>query len=389
MTSEHRLQSFHVMAKPAGAACNLRCEYCYFLKKANLYPDGVMRMSDEIMEAYIKQTIAAHRVPDVTIAWQGGEPTLMGLEFFRRSMEIEKKYARPGMRIENTVQTNGVLIDKEWCCFLRENNFLVGLSLDGPREVHDAYRRDKSGNPVFDKVVGAVRLMQQENVQFNILCTVNAANSVYALDVYRFFRDEMQTPYLQFIPVVERDNETGFQEGARVTERSVEPEQYGRFLIEIFDEWVRNDVGKVFVQFFDGVLASWLRGISTICVLRPTCGESVALEHNGDVYSCDHFVEPDHHIGNILQSDISEIVNSPKQREFGAAKFETLPRECQECEYLFTCHGECPKNRISESGVNYLCPGLKAFFTHTEAPMHKMADLLRRGFYADEIMRIK
>lgn len=383
-----RLSSFHVMAKPAGADCNLHCDYCFFLKKAELYPDSRLRMSDEVMETYIRQTIESHKTPAVTIAWQGGEPTLMGLDFFRRSIEIEKKYLKPGMRVENTIQTNGVLIDENWCSFLRENNFLVGLSLDGPKKLHDAYRKDRSGNSVFDRVVRAVKLMQAHDVQFNILCTINAVNSKHPLEVYRFFRDELQTPYLQFIPIVERDNDTGFQEGDRVTERSVHPEQYGRFITEIFDEWVRRDVGKMFVLFFDGVLASWVRGYSNLCVLRPTCGENVVLEHNGDMYSCDHFVEPDHLLGNIRQAHISDLVNSDKQKSFGAAKHVTLPKQCLECEYLFTCHGECPKNRISDSGINYLCEGLKAFFRHIEMPMQIMAHLLKSGHFADEVMQI-
>ena len=385
--------AFHVMAKPTGSQCNLECAYCFFLKKEQLYPDSNFRMSDEMMESYIRQTIQAHRVPEVTIAWQGGEPTLMGLDFFRRAVEVEKKYARPGMRIENTLQTNGVLINDEWCEFLHENNFLVGLSLDGPRHLHDAFRRDKAGNSVFDKVVRAARLMQKHKVEFNILCTVNAKNSQHPLEVYRFFRDELGARYIQFIPIVERDNETGNQEGTRITDRSVRPEQYGRFLIEIFDEWVRRDVGKMFVQFFDGVLASYVRGRSTLCILCPACGEGVALEHNGDLYSCDHFVEPRHLLGNISRTPLTELVTSEKQRSFGQAKSNTLPRYCRECEFVFTCHGECPKNRVlstpdGEPGLNWLCAGLKAFFAHTQRHMRIMADLLRRGQFADGIMNI-
>jgi uncharacterized protein len=381
------------MAKPTGAACNMQCDYCFFLKKEKLYPGSRFRMTDEVMESYIRQTIEAHETPQVTIAWQGGEPTLMGLDFFRRSVEVEKTYLRPGMAVENTIQTNGTLIDEEWCRFLHENGFLVGLSLDGPRELHDAYRRDRGGNSVFDRVVRAARLMQDHEVEFNVLCTVNAANSHYPLEVYRFFRDELAAPYIQFIPIVERDNADGFQEGSIVTDRSVQPEQYGRFLIEIFDEWVRRDVGRMFVQFFDGVLASWLRGYSTLCVLRPTCGEGVALEHNGDLYSCDHYVEPRNFLGNITETPLAELVGSEKQKEFGQAKLDSLPNYCRECKYLFTCHGECPKNRVSESpegepGLNYLCEGLKAFFEHTEKPMQIMAELLRRGQYADGVMQV-
>jgi uncharacterized protein len=390
---EQPLRAFHVMAKPTGAQCNLECDYCFFLKKDRLYPDSDFRMSDATMEDYIRQTIEAHKVPEVTIAWQGGEPTLMGLDFFRRAVEVEKKYMRPGMRIENTLQTNGVLIDEEWCKFFHENGFLIGLSLDGPRHLHDVYRHDKGGKSVFDKVVRAARLMQKHDVEFNILCTVNAKNSQHPLDVYRFFRDELEARYLQFIPIVERDNDTGNQEGTQVTERTVEPEQYGRFLIEIFDEWVRRDVGFMFVQFFDGVLASYVRGQSTLCILTPVCGEGVALEHNGDLYSCDHFVEPRCFLGNIYHTSLPELVSSQKQRSFGKAKSETLPNFCKGCQFLFTCHGECPKNRVlttpdGEPGLNWLCVGLKAFFEHVDRPMQIMADLLRRGQYADGIMKI-
>ena len=381
------------MAKPTGAQCNMECDYCFFLKKDRLYPDSNFRMSDEMMEAYIRQTIEGHRVPEVTISWQGGEPTLMGLDFYRRSVEVEKKYIKPGIRIENTLQTNGVLIDEEWCKFFHENNFLIGLSLDGPRHLHDAYRHDKRGKSVFNKVVRAVRLMQKHDVEFNILCTVNAINSQHPLDVYRFFRDELEAHYLQFIPIVERDNATGNQEGTQVTDRTVDPEQYGRFLIAIFDEWVRRNVGIMFVQFFDGVLASYVRGHSILCILTPICGEGVALEHNGDLYSCDHFVEPRNLLGNIIQTSLPELVASDAQRSFGRAKSNSLPKYCRECKFLFTCHGECPKNRVlvtpdGEPGLNWLCAGLKTFFEHVDSPMQIMADLLRRGQYADGIMKI-
>ncbi|MEN6519856.1 MAG: anaerobic sulfatase maturase [Armatimonadota bacterium] len=393
MEANRKLAAFHVMAKPTGAICNLHCDYCFFLKKMSLYPGSRFCMTDEVMESYIRQTIKAHQTPQVTIAWQGGEPTLMGLDFFRRSVEAEKKYLKPGMQVENTLQTNGVLLDDDWCRFLSDNNFLVGLSLDGPKALHDTYRKDKTGKSVFENVIEAVRLMQERKVEFNILCTVNTANSPHPLEVYRFFRDELDAHYIQFIPIVERDNDTGYQEGEKITERSVKPEQYGRFLIEIFDEWVRKDVGSTFVQFFDGVLASWLRGYSTLCVLRPTCGEGVALEHNGDLYSCDHFVEPRGLLGNMMETPLAELVSSQKQRDFGKAKQDLLPKYCRECRYLFTCNGECPKNRILETpdgepGLNYLCKGLKAFFEHTEKPMRIMAELLRRDHYADGVMQI-
>jgi len=385
------ISAFHVMAKPTGAKCNLDCAYCFFLKKEKLFPGSSFRMSDEVMENYIRQTIEAHQVPEVTIAWQGGEPTMMGIDFFRRAVEVEKRYLRPGMRIENTLQTNGVLINEEWCRFLHENNFLVGISVDGPRQLHDAFRYDKGGNSVFDRVVRSVRLMHEHGVEFNILSTVNSANAREPLAVYRFFRDDLKARYIQFIPIVERDNDTGHQEGLRITHRSVGSEQWGNFLIEIFDEWVRRDVGKTFVLFFDAVLASYVRGYSTICVLQPTCGQAVALEHTGDLYSCDHFVEPKHWLGNINNDPVGALVNSQKQKSFGQDKANTLPQYCRQCEFLFTCHGECPKNRVlrtpdGEPGLNWLCAGLKKFFGHTKWHMELMAKLLQAGQPADLIM---
>ncbi len=391
-TSDGRVPpAFHVMAKPTGARCNLDCAYCFFLKKERLYPDSTFRMTDEVMEQFIRQTIEGHRVPEVTIAWQGGEPTLMGLDFFRRAVEVQKKYARPGVRIENTFQTNGILLDDDWCRFFHDNDFLVGLSMDGPKNLHDVYRKDRRGRGTFDRVFEAARLLQKHRVEFNILCTVNSTNADYPLEVYRFFRDELSAPYIQFIPIVERENETGYQEGTTVTDRSVRPDQWGRFLIAIFDEWVRRDVGRMFVLNFDGALAGWLGMAGTVCVFAPTCGLGVALEHNGDLYSCDHFVEPDYFLGNILETPLAELVGSEKQRRFGAAKRDTLPRYCRECAFLAVCNGECPKNRFvetpdGETGLNYLCEGYRAFFSHADRPMRLMAGLLRQGRFADEVM---
>jgi len=350
-------------------------------------------MPDEVHEAYIRQLFAAHQVPQVTVAWQGGEPTLMGLDFFRRSVELQKKYAKPGTRIENTFQTNGILLDEEWCRFFHENSFLIGLSLDGPKELHDFYRKDKGGKGTFDMVAAAARLLQAHKVEFNILCTVNAQNSKRPLDVYRFFRDELKANYIQFIPIVERDNDTGYQEGNKVTDRSVEPAEFGRFLIAIFDEWVKRDVGTTFVLNFDGALAGWLDMAGTVCIFGPTCGLGLALEHNGDLYSCDHFVEPEYYLGNILKAPLVDLVASEKQQRFGQDKKDTLPRYCRECEFLQVCYGECPKNRFveapdGETGLNYLCAGYKAFFKHADKPMRIMADLLRQNRPASEVMDI-
>jgi uncharacterized protein len=390
--SEPAPSAFHVMAKPTGARCNLHCDYCFFLAKEDLYPGSDFRMSDEVMEAYIEQTVRAQRVPHATLAWQGGEPTLMGIDFFRRARAAEEGRVPPGMTVERTIQTNGVLLDDAWAAWLAENEYLVGLSIDGPREVHDAYRHDKAGDSVFDRVVAAARLLQHHGVEFNIMCTVNAANQDKPLDVYRFFRDELGARFIQFIPIVEvASPPTGGTPGT-VTERSVGSDAYGSFLNAIFDEWVRHDVGEMFVQTFDGVLAAYLRGYSSLCIFQPTCGDGVALEHNGDVYSCDHFVGPEYLLGNVLETPIGELVRSERQRAFGRAKQESLPAYCRECEYVFACNGECPKNRIlltpdGEPGLNWLCSGLKAFFSHTEPRMRQIASILERGGEAREIMR--
>lgn len=384
---------FHVLAKPTGAICNLDCEYCFFLSKEALYPGDRFRMADDLLETYVRQLLESQRAPEVTIAWQGGEPTLMGVDFFRRAVELAERYRRPDQVVRHTIQTNGTLLTDEWCELLRAHDFLVGISIDGPRALHDRYRVDKRGGPTFDKVMAGLDLLRGHGVEWNVLATVNAANQDHPLDVYRFFRDELGARFIQLIPIVERDNDTGFQEGDRVTDRSVEPEAWGRFLIAVFDEWVRRDVGEVFVSHFDAALASWLGLGSAMCVFGETCGDAVALEHNGDLYSCDHFVEPAHLIGNIGRTHMVELLASPRQRAFGEAKRDTLPRQCLDCDVRFACHGECPKNRFlvtadGEPGLNYLCAGYLSFFHHVDGPMRLMTDLLRRGGYADEIMTL-
>lgn len=350
-------------------------------------------MSNEVQESYIRQAIDTQQGQEVTIAWQGGEPTLMGQDFFRRAIEYQRMYQKPGATVKNTLQTNGTLLDDAWCEFLHENGFLVGLSLDGPRELHDTYRRDKRGNTTFNSVMHAARLMQKHKVNFNILATVNAANAGYPLEVYRFLRDEVGARFIQFIPIVERAGAGNASRGEIVTERSVSAAQYGRFLISVFDEWVRRDVGDIFVQLFDGTLASWFWGRSTLCIFQPTCGRALALEHNGDLYSCDHFVEPHYLLGNITDKPLRELAASEKQRAFGESKMSTLPRYCQECDVLFACYGECPKNRFIETtdgehGLNFLCNGLKAFFHHVDRPMRIMTELLRRGQPVSYIMQL-
>ena len=401
---------FHVLAKPTGAICNLDCQYCFFLSKEMLYPGDRFRMSDDILDLYIRQLLESQPGPDVTVAWQGGEPTLMGVDFFRRAIEAVRKYRTPGTRIEHTIQTNGVGLTDEWCEFLAQHRFLVGLSLDGPREMHDRYRVDKGGRPTFDRVLRAARLMQTHGVDFNVLTAVHAANAAHPLGVYRFVRDEVGARFVQFIPIVERVTDDllqianrgwgargngprplYLQQGTRVTDRSVTPEQWGRFLCDIFDEWVTRDVGTVFVQMFDAALASWVGARAAMCIFAETCGNAVALEHNGDLYACDHFVEPKHLLGNIRSAHLSQLAASDELRRFGEAKRDTLPRVCRGCDVRFACHGECPKNRFvatadGDDGLNYLCGGYKTFFRHIDRPMRLMAELLRHGRDAEEAM---
>jgi uncharacterized protein len=375
------MQAFHLMTKPRGAICNLDCAYCYFLAKEKLYPNSNFYMGDNLLQEYTRQYIEAQHVPEITFTWQGGEPLLMGLDFFRQAISYQQQYRKPGMRIMNALQTNGVTLDDEWCAFFKANDFLIGISLDGPRELHDAYRLDKGGNPTFDRVMAGLRCLQKHCVEYNVLTTVHAANADYGLHIYCFLRDEVGARYLQFIPIVERDNDKGFQEGTSVTSRSVSAEGYGQFLIDIFDEWVRRDVGRVYVQMFDVALATWVGDSPGLCVFEETCGVALAMEHNGDVYSCDHFVEPKHFVGSIVDIPLSESVVSDKQREFGLAKRDSLPQYCRECDVRFVCNGGCPKDRFIETpngqaGLNYLCAGYKAFFQYIHEPMNVMASEL-------------
>jgi uncharacterized protein len=388
------MSGFHVLAKPKGAVCNLGCAYCYFLEKGDLYPGSTFRMTDAVLQAYLRQTVESEPSDTVTIAWQGGEPTLMGVDFFRRADELARSYLPPGKRLAYTIQTNGTRLTDEMCEVFHELGYLVGLSVDGPRELHDAYRVDKVGRGTFDRVMRGLTLLRRHRVEFNILTTVHAVNGDHGLEVYRFVRDEIGARYLQLIPIVERigpDGRTGERRNDTVTSRSVEPEQWGRFLIAVFDEWVRRDVGEMFVLNFDWALASWLGIECPVCIFQRTCGGALALEHNGDLYSCDHFVDPGHLLGNIVERPMSELVASPEQVAFGQAKADTLPVECLRCDVLFACHGECPKNRLAgtshgDDALNYLCSGYRAFFHHIDEPMRIMADLVRRGQPADGVM---
>ncbi len=396
MTIDTTPARVHVLAKPTGAICNLACSYCFFLDKALLYPGSRCRMNDEVLENYLRQLIESHRSDKVTVAWQGGEPTLMGIDFYRRAIAYQDKYKKPGMTFENTMQTNGTLISEEWCAFWRANDFLIGISIDGPRAIHDTYRVNKSGRPTFDNVMRGVQLLQRHGIDYNVLTTVNGINADYPLEVYRFLRDEVGATWIQLIPVVERLNEGGgalYQQGTCVSDRSVRPEQFGKFLITIFDEWVRKDVGTVFVQTFEAAAMNWLGIASGICVFSPTCGHGLALEHNGDHYSCEHFVEPAFLWGNLKQSHMIDLISSEQQRKFGRDKLDSLPQYCRECEVRFACHGECPKNRFittpgREVGLNYLCTGYKDFFHHVDRPFRIIAGLLHQGRSAHEVMTI-
>jgi serine-type anaerobic sulfatase-maturating enzyme len=403
---------FSLLAKPTGATCNLACKSCFYLGKEGLYPGSNFRMPDKVLKVYLRQLLNVQERSDVCVSWQGGEPTLMGLDFFQRSIELVRKYKRPGQRVEYTLQTNGILLNDNWCAFFKEHNFLIGLSLDGIPEMHNLNRVNKAGQGSFDQVKRSWDLLQKHNVDTNILCAVHAANAYHPQEVYRFFRDKLHARYIQFIPIVERvgrprrsqanmgwqdSRETVFlnnQEGDYVSQRSVKPGQYGTFLINIFDEWVHHDVGTVFVQAFDSALTSWCHLPASVCIFQEVCGSSLVLEHNGDLYSCDHFVEPGFRLGNILEKSMLELVSAPEQRQFGLAKRDHLPAYCKECDVLFACHGECPRNRFiltpdgTEEGLNYLCSDYKLFFKHINRSMKIMAALLQHGRSAAEIMQM-
>jgi uncharacterized protein len=396
---------FHVMAKPAGSSCNLACAYCFYLSKQTL-PDGPGpgHMDDECLERFVRQYIDGVTSDEVVFSWQGGEPTLRGLAFFRKAVALQHKYAKPGQRIENDLQTNGTLLDEDWALFLKEHRFLVGLSIDGPGDVHDRFRVTRHGAPTLDKALAAAKMLSRFGVPFNTLTCVHRFNATRPLDVYRFLRHEVGSTYLQFIPIVEpRDFETtapGTQPvsllpaigtpRARpahpesvVTPWSVDPDDYGQFLCAIWDEWRRNDFGKVLVNFAETLVAQHLGLPSQMCVHSELCGKGVAIEHDGSVYACDHYVYPKYRLGNVhSQKMLADMVFSPEQVRFGYAKSETLPRYCRDCEFLRDCWGECPKNRLlrtpdGEPGLNYLCAGLKRFFAHARPEADEIAAQLR------------
>jgi uncharacterized protein len=395
---------FHVMAKPAGSACNLDCAYCFYLSKQTL-PGGPGggHMHDDVLEIFVRDYIRSVTGDEVVFSWQGGEPTLRGLDFFRKVVALQMKYAKAGQRIENDLQTNGTLLDEDWARFLKEHRFLVGLSIDGPKDVHDRFRITKRGEPTFDKVCAAAKMLRRFGVPFNTLTCVNRFNASRPLDVYRFLRRELGSTYLQFIPIVEsRDFETtapqkwdparlpvvGSPEAhpghpnSVVTDWSVDPDEYGYFLTKVWDEWLARDVGKALVSFCETLVVQRMGLPAQNCIQSEFCGKGVAIEHDGSVFTCDHYVYPEYRLGNIKERSLGDMVFSPKQVKFAYAKSEALPAYCKRCDYLCDCWGECPKNRLLRTpdgapGLNYLCPGFKRFFAHAVPTAEKMAARLR------------
>jgi uncharacterized protein len=372
-------REFQVFAKPIGSACNLGCHYCYYLGKEELYPKGESpRMTEDILEEYIVQHIEASAAPVISFSWHGGEPLLAGLDYFRKIVSLQRKHQPAGQHIRNAIQTNGTLLDEEWCRFLAAEKFGVGLSLDGPKELHNRYRVTKGQEPTYEQVVRGYRLLQQHRIPFDILCVVHAQNVRYPLEVYRFFK-QIGAPYIGFLPLVERepDNDDG------VSHRTVPALAFGAFLCAIFDEWLREDIERVKVQIFEEAATTALGQEHGLCIFRETCGDVPVIEHNGDFFSCDHFVDDAHRLGTIKKTPLVELLESPAQRAFGQAKQDALPRFCQTCEVLEMCNGACPKDRFirtpdGEEGLNYLCAGYKRFFTHCRPFVAELSALQRR-----------
>ncbi len=372
-------RDFQIFVKPGGSNCNLKCDYCYYLDKSALYPGlTCFRMSDELLETYIVQHINASANPNVNFSWHGGEPTLLGLDFFRKIVALQRRHQPYGRRITNGIQTNGTLLTEEWCRFLAAEGFSVGLSLDGPEALHDRHRVTAGRKPTHQKVVEGYRRLQQHGIPVDILCVVHADNVQYPSEVYRFFK-LLKAPYIGFLPLVER--EANKQKG--VSDRSVPAKAFGTFLCTVFDEWVRQDIGRIRVQIFEETTRSVFGQQSALCIFRRTCGDIPVLEHNGDVYSCDHYVDATHLLGNIRRSSISELLESPALRKFGKAKLQRLPRYCRQCDVRAFCNGECPKNRFvrtpdGEAGLNYLCEGYRRFFSHCRPFITELAALWRQ-----------
>ena len=393
------VQRMHVMVKPTGAICNLNCSYCYYLSKQELLgtPSG-WRISDEVLESFIRQYFEAHNYKEVVFSWQGGEPTLLGLDFFKKVVELEKKYCPAHVRCENDLQTNGTLLDDAWCKFLHENNFLVGLSIDGPKHLHDSYRKNRSGQGSFDRVMRSVKLLKKHKVNFSTLSCINRVTAKAPLEVYRFLRDTVGSKRMQFIPIVEP---VGFEqtaplrwdadsmpmlgsprakpgsEGSAVEAWCVDPDDWGDFLCCVFDEWITKDLGSIYVNLFESAVETWMGHTSPLCTQSPMCGKGLALEHDGSVYACDHFVYPEYRAGNIQENPLSQMAFSETQEQFGKMKEGLLPECCRICEYEFACFGGCPKDRFirtpdGEPGLNYLCSGWKKYFSHIDQPIQKI-----------------
>jgi len=383
----------YVMLKPVGSVCNLACEYCYYLEKDKLYPDVKNHiLSDDLLEKFTKEYIESQTMPQVLFTWHGGETLMRPISFYKRALELQKKYAN-GKQIDNCIQTNGTLITDEWCEFFVENNFLVGVSIDGPQRFHDEYRHNRQGRPSFVKVMRGIELMKKHNVQFNAMAVVNDYNVDYPLEFYHFFKD-LDCHYIQFAPIVERvlNHKDGTiltspdeqDANIKLSPYSIDPVKWGKFLIAIFDEWVKTDVGDYYIQYFDATLANWVGEQPGLCSMAKTCGHAGVMEFNGDVYSCDHFVFPEYKLGNIRTKTLSEMMYSERQLKFGTDKYDKLPTQCKNCDFEFACHGECKKNRFmhtstGEPGLNYFCAGYHMFFKHVAPYM----DFMKRELVAE------
>jgi len=383
-------EPYHVITKPIGAICNLDCEYCYYLEKETLYPETTdFKMTDEVLRKFTRQYLSQPG-DEITFTWQGGEPTLMGLDFFRRAVTLQKEYNTEGKTIRNSLQTNGVKLDNNWAEFFQDHDFLVGLSIDGPAHVHNKYRYFKGGQGSFDAVKAGLDTLKENGVEFNVLGCVNDYSARYPYEIYDFYTNEVGTRYWQFIPIVERS--PGSNGGdVSLASHSVDAEQYGDFLIQIFNRWVRNDIGTISVQIFDIVFRVYLGMKAGLCLFDKTCGNALAIEHNGDLYSCDHYVETEYHIGNVATSTLNEMVATPFQRQFGQDKESRLPAYCQNCEVQFLCNGGCPKNRFittpdGEPGLNYLCAGYKKFFHYVDPYMRFIAQQYNAGAPPEQMM---
>ena len=387
--------AFNIMLKPAGSLCNLACAYCYYLDKAEIYAGKEPRMTLEVLEQVTRAYIRANDVPEVQFVWHGGEPLVMGLDFFRKAVDFQRRYA-DGKKVFNSIQTNGTLLSADWARFFRENNFLVGLSLDGPQDIHDRYRLDRGDAPTFSRVMAGLKLLREQGVEFNTLSTVNRAGEGRGAEVYQFLKDT-GSRYMQFLPVVEFVRLRGRKARPQIVEPgtpgatpafwSVSAPGFGQFVCDVFDAWVRQDVGRYYVQLFDSTLSAWCGRREGVCVFGKTCQGNAVIEHNGDLYACDHFVYPRYRLGNVLQTPIRELMALPAVADFAYRKWTALPRRCQQCPYLPACHGECPQHRDAQTGVNVLCEGYRMFFDHAAPVFDRMRQLLLQGRAPAEVMR--